>query len=230
MRPFDQPELHRKPVALLDDEETKAIILQLTKSAAKPACSAGMTASQGLARCLSLIIKPRVCAQEKIAGEILLHHAGTLAPEIEATAPGVCTVQFTSPKNCRENVERVVRQLAQLQLTRRPAWPRRPISVFSPPVWRSRCCKSMTRKISSRRFRLKHCADRSRRLIAALCELFPEARFRPSPSFRLDSAAGVIGILFVQLRRWPAPLPLFCRLFGRPWPLWRARGVIAGSS
>ena len=31
--------------------------------------------------------------------------------------PGVCTVHFTSPKNCRENIDRVVRQLAQLQLT-----------------------------------------------------------------------------------------------------------------
>jgi hypothetical protein len=58
-----------------------------------------------------------VRAQEKIAGEILLHHAAMLAPEIEATAPGICTVHFTSLKNCRENVEAVVRQLAQLQLT-----------------------------------------------------------------------------------------------------------------
>ncbi len=111
-----QPELHQQPVALLDDEEAKAKILQLTKSAAEAGVSAGMTPSQGLARCLSLIIKPRAREQEKIAGEILLHYAATLAPEIEATAPGVCTVRFTSLKKCRENVERVVRQLAQLQL------------------------------------------------------------------------------------------------------------------
>ena len=51
---------------------------------------------------LSLTIKSRARAQEKIAGEILLHHAGTLSPEIEATAPGVCTVHFTARKNCRE--------------------------------------------------------------------------------------------------------------------------------
>ena len=112
-----QPELHQQPVALLDDEEAKAKILQVTKSAAEAGVRAGLTASQGLARCLSLILKPRARAQEKIAGEILLHHAAMLAPEIEATAPGICTVHFTSRKNCRENVERVVRQLAQLQLT-----------------------------------------------------------------------------------------------------------------
>ncbi|MDQ3413982.1 MAG: hypothetical protein M3480_03245 [Verrucomicrobiota bacterium] len=112
-----EPALHLQPVALLDEAEAKATILQLTKSAAEAAVSVGMTPSQGLARCLRLIIKPRALEQEKIAGEILLYHAGTLAPEIEATAPGVCTVHFTSAKNCRSEVERVVRQLAQLQLT-----------------------------------------------------------------------------------------------------------------
>jgi protein ImuB len=112
-----EPELHREPVALLDNEETKATILQLTQSAAHAGVSVGMTPSQGLARCLRLIIKPRAFAQEKIAGEILLHHAATLAPEIEATAPGICTVHFSSPRNCRENIERVLRQLAQLHLT-----------------------------------------------------------------------------------------------------------------
>jgi hypothetical protein len=112
-----EPELHQKPVALLDVAQAKATIMQLTKSAAGAGVSKGMTPSQGLARCLSLIIKPRAREQEKIVGEILLHHAGMLAPEMEATAPGVCTVRFTSPKNCRENVERVVRQLAHLQLT-----------------------------------------------------------------------------------------------------------------
>jgi protein ImuB len=113
------PELHQQPVALLDGEEAKATILQLTQSAANAGVNVGMTPSQGLARCLKLIIKARALGQEKIATEILLHHGGTLAPEIEATAPGVCTVHFTSPKNCRENIERVVRQLAQLQLTAR---------------------------------------------------------------------------------------------------------------
>ena len=112
-----EPELRAKPVALLDDKEAKAKIMQLTSSASEAGVSAGLTASQGLARCLSLIIKPRARAQEKIAGEILLHHAATLAPEIEATAPGICTIHFTSLKNCRESVARVVRQLAQLQLT-----------------------------------------------------------------------------------------------------------------
>ncbi|MEO5718985.1 MAG: hypothetical protein ABIR29_10485 [Chthoniobacterales bacterium] len=112
-----EPQLHQQPVALLANEEAKATILQITPSAAEAGVQAGMTPSQGLARCLKLIIKPRSLAQEKIAAEILLHHASTLAPELEATAPGVCTVHFSSTKNCRAHVEGVVRQLAQLHLT-----------------------------------------------------------------------------------------------------------------
>ena len=111
-----EPELRTRPVALLENEEARATILQLTPAAAAAGVSAGMTPSQGLARCLSLLIKQRALAQEKIASEILLHHAASLAPEIEATAPGVCTVHFSSEKNCRQNVERVVSQLAQLHL------------------------------------------------------------------------------------------------------------------
>jgi len=110
------PELYRQPVALLDDEEAKAKIIQLTKPATEAGVKKGMTASQGLARCLSLTIKGRAREQEKIASEILLHHTATLAPEIEATAPGICTVHFTSRKKCRENVAHVVRQLAALEL------------------------------------------------------------------------------------------------------------------
>jgi protein ImuB len=114
-----QPEFQDQPVGLLEHEGAKATIFQLTKSATDAGVSPGMTPSQGLARCLSLIIKPRALAQEKIAGEILLGYASTLAPEIEATAPGVCTVHFTSTKNCRANVESVVRQLAELELSAR---------------------------------------------------------------------------------------------------------------
>ena len=110
------PEAQRTPVALLSDDSAKATLWQLTPSAAEAGVVAGMTPSQGLARCLRLTIRARAPEQEKIAGEILLHHAATLSPEIEATAPGVCTVRLTSRKNCRAELERVVRQLAQLQL------------------------------------------------------------------------------------------------------------------
>lgn len=111
-----EPELHEQPVALLSCEAAKATLLQVTQSAFELGVRPGMTPSQGLARTLRLRIKARAREQEKIAGEILLAQAETLTPEIEATAPGVCTVHFTSEKNRRAQLEGVVRQLATVHL------------------------------------------------------------------------------------------------------------------
>ncbi|MGI9087655.1 MAG: hypothetical protein ACR2HH_07965 [Chthoniobacterales bacterium] len=106
-----QTELATRPVALIDDEEAKAVILQLNAAAEKAGVRSGMTPSQGLARSLQLQIKMRARAQEKLLDASLLHFAGTLAPYVEATAPGVCTVQFTDAKKILRQVERVLTQL-----------------------------------------------------------------------------------------------------------------------
>ena len=110
------PELRQKAVALIDDEQSKATIMQLTESAGAAGISKGMTPTQALARCLTLIVKSRVPEQEKTIGEILLHYAYTLSPYIEGTAPGICTIQFTSDKNLIEKLSQVIEQLEQLQL------------------------------------------------------------------------------------------------------------------
>lgn len=107
-----QPELSGRAVALIDDQEKKAVIIQLNAAAAETGVRTGMTPSQGLARCLELIIKVRSPSQEKLLQEILLHFAGTLAPYVEATAPGISTVQFTDTKNLTAKLEKVVAQLA----------------------------------------------------------------------------------------------------------------------
>jgi impB/mucB/samB family len=83
-----------QPVALIDEKDAKAVIIQLNEAAEKADVRKGMTPSQGLARCLNLIIKTRSYSQEKLLDEILLQHAFRLAPYVEATAPGVCTIQF----------------------------------------------------------------------------------------------------------------------------------------
>lgn len=107
-----QPALSGKPVALIDDQEKKAVIIQLNSAAEKTGVRIGMTPSQGLARNLDLVIKVRSLSQEKILHDILLHFAGTLAPYVEATAPGISTVQFTNAKNLAGKLENVVAQLA----------------------------------------------------------------------------------------------------------------------
>ena len=112
-----QPELADKPVALIDDQQTKAAIIQLNRAAEEVGVTCGMTPSQGLARCLQLIVKCRLRAQEEAVTQMLLHFCYTLAPHIEATAPGVCTVQFTDTRNVTREVERVIAQLEEAGIT-----------------------------------------------------------------------------------------------------------------
>ena len=111
-----QPDLAGKPVALIDDQEKKAIIVRLNSAAEKAGVRAGMTPSQGLARYLDLVIKVRSPSQETILQEILLHFAGTLSPYVEATAPGIATVQFTDTRNLTAKVSYVIEQLTDSEM------------------------------------------------------------------------------------------------------------------
>ncbi|PYJ06804.1 MAG: hypothetical protein DMF06_17390 [Verrucomicrobia bacterium] len=111
-----QPDLRGQPVALIDDQEKKAVIIQLTAAAAQTGVRGGMTPSQGLARCLQLVVKTRLLAQEKLLQEILLHFAGTLAPYLEATGPGLSTIQFTDTKHLMPEVTRVIEQLRKIEI------------------------------------------------------------------------------------------------------------------
>jgi nucleotidyltransferase/DNA polymerase involved in DNA repair len=111
-----QPELRGKPVALIDDREKKAVIVQLTLAAEQTGVRCGMTPSQGLARCLQLVVKTRMPSQEKLLQEILLHFAGTLAPYVEATGAGISTIQFTDTKHVMQEVARVIAQLTDAEI------------------------------------------------------------------------------------------------------------------
>ena len=111
-----QPELRTQPIGLIDGEEAKASIMQLNQAAENVGVRRGMTPSQGLARCLQLVIKTRLREQEKLLDDLLLQFGFSLAPFVEATAPGVCTVEFTDDRNVLQSVERVVRQLHESQI------------------------------------------------------------------------------------------------------------------
>ena len=112
-----QPPLRTKPMALIDEKEAKARIIQLNEAAEKAGVCKGMTPSQGLARCLKLVIKTRSHSQEKLIDEILLQHAFTLAPYVEATAPGLCTIQFMDNRDLAVKISRVIEQLAECEIT-----------------------------------------------------------------------------------------------------------------
>jgi protein ImuB len=111
-----QPGLCEKPVALIEEQEKKPVIIQLNETAEKAGISKGMTPSQALARSLRVVIKVRARTQEKLIQEILHHYAFTLSPFVEATAAGICTVQFTDHRHLQAKVVRVIEQLAGCEI------------------------------------------------------------------------------------------------------------------
>ncbi len=108
-----QPELREQAAGVIDDRETKPVIIQLNQAAEGAGVCPGMTSSQGLARHLPLVIKTRLHRQEELLADLLLQFAFTLAPYVEATAAGVCTVQFTDTRDVLRKVQGVVDQLGE---------------------------------------------------------------------------------------------------------------------
>jgi nucleotidyltransferase/DNA polymerase involved in DNA repair len=112
-----EPELRAQPVALLEEEEKKPVIIQLNEAAEQAGIRKGMTPSQALARYLQVTIKVRGRMQEKSIQEMLLHYAFTLSPFVEATKPGICTIQFTDNRDLSAKVSRVIEQLTECEIT-----------------------------------------------------------------------------------------------------------------
>jgi nucleotidyltransferase/DNA polymerase involved in DNA repair len=112
-----QPELRGQPVALLEEQEKKPVIIQLNEAAEQAGIRKGMTPSQALARYLQITIKARARTQEKSIQEMLLHYAFTLSPFVEDTRPGICTLQFTDNRDLSAKVSRVIEQLAECEIT-----------------------------------------------------------------------------------------------------------------
>jgi protein ImuB len=114
---LNSPEEMLQPVALIDEKENKPLIIQLNPAAEAAGVHKGMTPSQGLARCLTLLITTRSPTQEKSMQEIVLHYAFSLSPYVEVTGLGVYTLQFTNDRDLPRKVSRVIDQLAASEIT-----------------------------------------------------------------------------------------------------------------
>jgi protein ImuB len=110
------PKLRAQPVALIDPSQKKVAIIELNDAAEQAGVTKGMSPSQALARCLRVVIRTRERGQEKLIDEILLQHAFMLSPFVEATAPGVCTVQFTDNRQLIAKVSRVLAKLEKCEI------------------------------------------------------------------------------------------------------------------
>lgn len=89
-----EPELISKSVVLMDPALTKPCVIQLTQAARVCGICEGMSPSQAMARCGNLIVKTRSLPHEQGAIEALMQTAYAFSPHIEATAPGVCTIEL----------------------------------------------------------------------------------------------------------------------------------------
>ena len=89
-----EPQLASRPVALMDQTESKAVVMQMTDAARAFAVAEGQTSTQAMARCGEILIRARSRAQEDAAAEILLQCAYCFSPRIESTATGVCTMDL----------------------------------------------------------------------------------------------------------------------------------------
>lgn len=88
-----EPELASRAVALIDPDPIKPSLVQVTSAARSRGVCEGLTASQAMARCGDLIIRTRSPTQEQAATEVLLQTAYAFSPNVESTAPGVCTME-----------------------------------------------------------------------------------------------------------------------------------------
>jgi len=88
------PGLRSRAIALVDPGLPKPVIVQLTPTARSFGVAEGLTASQAMARCGELMIKARSLPQEQTATDVLWQTAYAFSPRIEATAPGVCTMEL----------------------------------------------------------------------------------------------------------------------------------------
>jgi nucleotidyltransferase/DNA polymerase involved in DNA repair len=113
-----EPGLSGRPVALLDEGQRPPVINACTAEGLAHAVQIGSTASQAMARCPDIILRTRRAEAEAEARAGLLAAGFSLAPQVEDTAPGVCTIQVGGVvAGEREAAVRgAIRQLGQLGL------------------------------------------------------------------------------------------------------------------
>jgi protein ImuB len=120
-----QPQLWARPVALIDEQELKPTVMQVTRTAREQGVEEGLTSTQALARCNETLIQARSREQEEIVTAALLQTAYAFSPRIESTSEGVCTMDLQGLACVKSTLlneslqawgEKLVVALAQLQL------------------------------------------------------------------------------------------------------------------
>lgn len=107
------PSLRGEPIGILEGEGRRATVLYA--SATAHAVQPGMTAAQALAECPALQLWAPSLVAEREAGGLLLSAGWTLSPLVEATAPGLCTVDLQGANRAQlaDKISVMRRQLSE---------------------------------------------------------------------------------------------------------------------
>ncbi len=113
-RAADRPLATSHPFALVSSDTRKALILQANAAARAAGVEIGMTAPQAQARCGCILLRSRSPGAEEEARQLLLICGLDVAPLIEDTAPGVCTIDL-SGVNAADRSSHLGRAVCQLR-------------------------------------------------------------------------------------------------------------------
>lgn len=118
-----------RPLALMEELGRKAVVTQVNGAARAAGVAAGMTAPQVVARCSEVILRSRSPSGERSAHEALVTAAFTLAPRVEETAEGICTIDLAGVPRAglKERAVRLVEELGKLGLHARIGFARNPL-------------------------------------------------------------------------------------------------------
>ncbi|HTX66251.1 MAG TPA: DNA polymerase Y family protein [Opitutaceae bacterium] len=97
------PALAGRPVALIAGEGRRAVVTEAAPEAAGVA--PGLAATLAMARCPGIVLRPRDPDAEVEANRLLLAAAFTLAPRVEFTGSGCCTVDLQGADEARTEAE-----------------------------------------------------------------------------------------------------------------------------
>src|SRR5215211_3780426 len=85
-------DLAARAVALIDETRRPPSVIACTTAACEAGVEPGQTAPQAMARCESVIFRTRQPEAENEARSGLIAAALSVSPQVEDTAPGVCTI------------------------------------------------------------------------------------------------------------------------------------------
>src|SRR5579871_5916732 len=108
-----RPGLEGKPVALVEAQGTKPLVVELNAPASAYGVEAGMTPTQALARHPALHLLSPCAGHERSAQDALLQMGETLSPFLESTRPGTVTLELPAERAFTETAleQRVVTPL-----------------------------------------------------------------------------------------------------------------------